>query len=105
MFLELYYHNLRDYSRNKQKSVDDYQYGGDAGMVLTIQPIDDCISMIEPLAGFDLWRNEKLKGQTGIAGSNLGDGEFYQANPGGGFEWDAPTQAGAGNAAYRLLTD
>ncbi|MCH2147571.1 MAG: hypothetical protein MK073_07130, partial [Phycisphaerales bacterium] len=51
------------------------------------------------------WNEFGTNGQTGIAGSNLGDGEFYQANPGGGFEWDAPTQAGAGNAAYRLLTD
>ena len=51
--VELYYHNLRDYSRNKQKSVDDYQYGGDAGMVLTIQPIDDCISMLKKERKYD----------------------------------------------------
>lgn len=37
-------HNLRDYSSNKQKSVDDYQFGGGAGMVMTIQPIDDLIN-------------------------------------------------------------
>ena len=45
--VEIYYHNLRDYSQNKQKSVDDYQYGGDSGMVLTIQPIDDCIALLK----------------------------------------------------------
>ena len=36
-------HNIRDYSTHRQKSVDDYQYGGGAGMVMTIQPIADCI--------------------------------------------------------------
>jgi len=36
-------HNLRDYSNNKQKSIDDYQFGGGAGMVINIQPIDDLI--------------------------------------------------------------
>ena len=39
-------HNLRDYSSNKQKSVDDYQFGGGAGMVMTIQPIDDLINKL-----------------------------------------------------------
>ncbi|MEE2819865.1 MAG: hypothetical protein VX615_04555 [Planctomycetota bacterium] len=51
------------------------------------------------------WNEFGTNGQTGIAGSNLGDGEYYQANPAGGFGWGTPTQAGAGNAAYRLLTD
>ena len=32
-------HNLRDYATGKQKQVDDYQYGGGAGMVMTIEPI------------------------------------------------------------------
>ena len=31
-------HNLRDYANNNYKSVDDYQFGGGAGMVLTIEP-------------------------------------------------------------------
>ena len=39
-------HNLRDYSTNKQKSVDDYQFGGGAGMVICIQAIDDCIGKL-----------------------------------------------------------
>ena len=34
-------HNLRDYTLNKQKSVDDYQFGGGSGMVMNIQPIHD----------------------------------------------------------------
>ena len=45
-FLELGLHNLRDYSTNRYKSVDDYPYGGGAGMVMTIEPIDRCISAL-----------------------------------------------------------
>lgn len=45
--VEVYFHNLRDYTKNKQKSVDDYPYGGGAGMVMNIQPIDDCISFLK----------------------------------------------------------
>jgi len=44
---EIYTHNLRNFSNNKQKSVDDYQFGGDPGMVLQVQPIDDCISKLK----------------------------------------------------------
>ncbi len=44
---EIKIHNLRDYSSNKQKSVDDYQFGGGAGMVMCIQPIDDCIKKLK----------------------------------------------------------
>ena len=46
-FVEIHIHDLRSYSTNKQKSVDDYQFGGGAGMVLNIQPIDDCISSLK----------------------------------------------------------
>lgn len=35
--------NLRDYATNKQKQIDDYAFGGGAGMVLMIEPIDACI--------------------------------------------------------------
>ena len=45
--IDIYIHNLREYSSNKQKSVDDYQFGGGAGMVLCIQPIDDCINQLK----------------------------------------------------------
>ena len=37
---EIHIHNLRDYSSNNSKSIDDYQYGGGAGMVMLIEPID-----------------------------------------------------------------
>ncbi|HEY0092001.1 MAG TPA: tRNA (guanosine(37)-N1)-methyltransferase TrmD [Flavobacterium sp.] len=51
--VEVYFHNLRNYTLNKQKSVDDYQFGGGAGMVMTIQPIDDCISKLKGEREYD----------------------------------------------------
>ena len=51
--VEIKIHNLRDYSTNKQKSVDDYQFGGGAGMVICIQPIDDCISKLKAEREYD----------------------------------------------------
>ena len=50
---EIIIHNLRDHSTNKQKSVDDYQFGGGAGMVMSIQPIDDCISKLKNEREYD----------------------------------------------------
>jgi len=46
-------HNLRDYSKNKYKSVDDYQFGGGAGMVLMVEPIDKCISKLKKEREYD----------------------------------------------------
>ncbi len=43
---EIYVHNLRDYSKNKHRKVDDYAFGGEAGMVMMIQPIADCINSL-----------------------------------------------------------
>ena len=51
--VDIHTHNLRDYSSNKQKSVDDYQYGGGAGMVMCIQPIDDCIKKLKNKRDYD----------------------------------------------------
>jgi tRNA (guanine37-N1)-methyltransferase len=51
--VEVYFHNLRDYTTNKQKSVDDYAYGGRAGMVMNIQPIDDCITALQKERKYD----------------------------------------------------
>ena len=51
--VEIHCHNLRDYSKNKQKSVDDYQFGGGSGMVLNIQPIDSCISSLKSKRKYD----------------------------------------------------
>ena len=46
-------HDLRRYSINKQKSIDDYQFGGGSGMVMNIQPIDDCISELKSKRKYD----------------------------------------------------
>jgi tRNA (guanine37-N1)-methyltransferase len=45
--VEIYIHNLRDFSSNKNKQVDDYPYGGGAGMVLMIEPIAKCIEALQ----------------------------------------------------------
>ena len=50
---EIYLHNLRDYSLNKQKSIDDYAFGGGAGMVMQIQPIADCIKKLQSERSYD----------------------------------------------------
>lgn len=51
--VEINVHNIRDYSTHRQKSVDDYQYGGGAGMVMTIQPIADCIEKLQAERTYD----------------------------------------------------
>lgn len=45
--------NLRDYSTSKQKQIDDYAFGGGAGMVLMIEPIDKCISQLKSERTYD----------------------------------------------------
>lgn len=46
-------HNLRDYTVNKHRKVDDYPFGGEAGMVMGIQPIDACISALKAQRDYD----------------------------------------------------
>ncbi len=50
---EVHFHNLRDYASNKYKKIDDYQFGGGAGMVLMIEPIDKCISKLKAERDYD----------------------------------------------------
>lgn len=47
------FHNLRDYAQNKQKQVDDYPFGGGAGMVMKIEPIDRCIYQLKKERTYD----------------------------------------------------
>ncbi len=51
--VSVHFHNLRDYSSNKYKQVDDYQYGGGAGMVLMVEPIDKCLSKLKSERDYD----------------------------------------------------
>ncbi|MFS4457105.1 tRNA (guanosine(37)-N1)-methyltransferase TrmD [Maribacter sp. 2304DJ31-5] len=51
--VEVHFHNLRDYTDNKYRQVDDYQFGGGAGMVLMIAPIDKCISKLKGERSYD----------------------------------------------------
>ena len=49
----VHFHNLRDYSQNKQKKVDDYPFGGGAGMVMMVEPIDRCIQTLKKERDYD----------------------------------------------------
>ena len=50
---EIYIHNLRDYTADKWKRVDDYPYGGAAGMLIQCQPLDACISALKAERDYD----------------------------------------------------
>lgn len=51
--VEIHMHDLRAYSTNKHKRIDDYQYGGGAGMVMQIEPIDRIISKLKSERNYD----------------------------------------------------
>ena len=51
--VEVHMHNLRDYTDKSYNQVDDYQFGGGAGMVLMIEPIDKCISALKNEREYD----------------------------------------------------
>lgn len=51
--VEVEIHNLRDYATNKHKNVDDYQFGGGAGMVLMIEPIHRCLQALQAKRTYD----------------------------------------------------
>ena len=51
--VEVHFHNLRDYTADNYKSVDDYQFGGGAGMVMMIEPIDKCITALKEHRDYD----------------------------------------------------
>ena len=50
---EVHLHDLRDYVTDNYKQVDDYQYGGGAGMLMMIEPIDKCISALKAERAYD----------------------------------------------------
>ncbi|MGI9531279.1 tRNA (guanosine(37)-N1)-methyltransferase TrmD [Lutimonas sp.] len=49
----VHFHDLRDYAINKYGKIDDYQFGGGAGMVLMIEPIDKCLSKLMSERSYD----------------------------------------------------
>ena len=51
--VSVHFHNLRDYATGGYKAVDDTQYGGGAGMVMMIEPIDKCISKLQGERNYD----------------------------------------------------
>ena len=51
--VEIIIHNLRDFSRDKHRKIDDYAFGGEAGMVLSIEPIDLAIRSLQEKRNYD----------------------------------------------------
>jgi tRNA (guanine37-N1)-methyltransferase len=51
--VSIHFHNLRDYTADNYKSIDDTQFGGGAGMVMMIEPIDKCISKLKKERDYD----------------------------------------------------
>ena len=51
--VDVNFHNLRDYSTNKHKNIDDYQFGGGAGMVMMIEPISILIEKLKKERNYD----------------------------------------------------
>ena len=52
-FVEVVLHDIRDYSVNKHRTIDDYAFGGGAGMVLQIEPIARCIRALQAERNYD----------------------------------------------------
>lgn len=50
---EIYVHNLRDYTTDKWRRVDDYPFGGAAGMVMQIEPVDNAIKALKQERSYD----------------------------------------------------
>lgn len=51
--VEVHFHNLRDYTTDNYKTIDDTQFGGGAGMVMMVEPIDKCISALKAERDYD----------------------------------------------------
>ena len=51
--VEIRVHNLRDFSSDQYNSIDDYQFGGGAGMVMMVEPIDKCITQLKSERSYD----------------------------------------------------
>ena len=52
-FVKIVIHNIRDYAQNKHKQVDDYAFGGGAGMVMSVEPIDLLVEKLQKERKYD----------------------------------------------------
>ncbi|MGE5409651.1 MAG: tRNA (guanosine(37)-N1)-methyltransferase TrmD, partial [Clostridiales bacterium] len=73
--VEIHVHNIRDFSEDKHRKTDDYAFGGDAGMVMTIQPIESAINYLKSQRDYDeviytspdgLRLNQKIANKTSL---------------------------------------
>ena len=71
--VEINIHNLRDYTKDKHKRVDDYPFGGGSGMIMQIQPIADCIQSLQ-----DKWMEDKGEGYDAIIYTSPDGKQFNQ---------------------------
>lgn len=51
--VEIHVHNIRDYTKDKHRTVDDYPYGGGAGMVMMVEPVASCIEALKSQRTYD----------------------------------------------------
>ena len=51
--VEFHVHNLRDYTTDKHRKVDDYPFGGEAGMVMKVEPVDRCLQQLKSEREYD----------------------------------------------------
>ena len=63
--------NIRDFSKNKHKKVDDYSYGGGPGMVMTSQPLADCIESVKTENSFLVYLSPRGKKLTAKISKSL----------------------------------
>ena len=66
---EIHLHNLRDYTTDKWRRVDDYPYGGFAGMVMQCEPIDRCISALKEERDYDEVFNQHVANELSMKGN------------------------------------
>ena len=51
--VQIFLHNIRDFSKKKNNQSDDYPFGGGPGMILMIQPIHDCVRKLKDERNYD----------------------------------------------------
>ena len=75
--VEIYVHNIRDYTTDKHRQTDDYPFGGEAGMVMKIEPIYRCITKLKEERPYEEWG---ITVPTGVMFNQKGGNYFSQWN-------------------------